>query len=114
MSPPTQDPPPPIHLEGEAVTDAHHAYWIANLKLMGVLLLVWFAVSLGAGVLFVEQLNTIKFFGFKLGFWFAQQGSIYAFVLLIFIYINRVNALEKNYFTDSNPSSSPSASEEEH
>ena len=112
MSPPTQDPPPSLPLDAGGVTDAHHAYWSANLKLMGVLLLVWFAVSLGAGVLFVESLNTIKFFGFKLGFWFAQQGSIYTFVLLIFIYINRVNALEKIYFTDSTSSSSASGSEE--
>ena len=78
-------------------SEMSRAYWTANLKLMGMLLFVWFMVSLGAGILWVEQLNTYQFGGFKLGFWFAQQGSIYAFVALIFIYVNRINALETKY-----------------
>ena len=78
-------------------SEISRAYWVANLKLMGALLLVWFMVSLGAGILWVEQLNTIQFGGFKLGFWFAQQGSIYVFVALIFVYVNRINALETKF-----------------
>jgi putative solute:sodium symporter small subunit len=58
---------------------------------------VWFVVSFGAGIIFVEVLNQIQFFGFKLGFWFAQQGSIYVFVALIFIYMKKMNAIDKKY-----------------
>ncbi len=61
------------------------------------LLVVWFVVSFGAGILFVDQLNVIEFFGFKMGFWFAQQGSIFVFVALIFIYANRVQVIERRY-----------------
>ena len=73
------------------------AYWKENLATMTSLLVVWFLVSYGAGILFVEPLNTIHFGGFKLGFWFSQQGSIYTFVALIFIYVWRMNALDKKY-----------------
>ncbi|MCA2016309.1 DUF4212 domain-containing protein [Vibrio tritonius] len=73
------------------------AYWKENLTLMGTLLAVWFLVSYGAGILFVDSLNAIQFGGFKLGFWFAQQGAIYTFVALIFIYVARMNALDKKY-----------------
>jgi len=62
-----------------------------------ILLLVWFAVSFGAGILFVDQLNTLQVAGFPLGFWFAQQGSIYVFVILIFIYVYLMNALDKEF-----------------
>ncbi|MEW6519372.1 MAG: DUF4212 domain-containing protein [Thermodesulfobacteriota bacterium] len=61
-------------------------YWKTNLALMVVLLVIWATVSYGCGIIFVEQLNTIKIAGFPLGFWFAQQGAIYIFVALIFIY----------------------------
>ena len=73
------------------------AYWRENLALLAKLLVIWFFVSFGAGILFVEQLNSIQFFGFKLGFWFAQQGSIYVFVGLIFYYMAKMNALDKRY-----------------
>ncbi len=63
------------------------AYWKANLRLLGVLFAIWFLVSFGAGILFVDLLNQISFFGFPLGFWFAQQGSILVFVLLILFYV---------------------------
>lgn len=76
------------------------AYWRANLKLTAWLLLVWFLVSFGAGILFVDELNTIRFGGFKLGFWFAQQGSIYVFVALIFVYVWRMNRLDKIHDVD--------------
>ena len=73
------------------------AYWRENLALLARLLVVWFIVSFGAGIIFVDILNEIQFFGFKLGFWFAQQGSIYVFVILIFIYSWRMNILDKEH-----------------
>ena len=73
------------------------AYWKENLRLMLGLLAVWFAVSFGAGILFVEQLNAIQFFGFPLGFWFAQQGSIYIFIVLIFYYAKKMNDLDRQF-----------------
>ena len=73
------------------------AYWKKNLKYLVILLSIWFSVSFGFGILFVDELNQIQFFGFKLGFWFAQQGSIYVFVILIFVYIYLMNKLDKSY-----------------
>jgi putative solute:sodium symporter small subunit len=78
-------------------SDHAQAYWKENLKIMGSLLAIWFLVSYGAGILFVDALDTIQIGGFKLGFWFAQQGSIYTFVVLIFVYVARMNALDKKY-----------------
>ena len=75
-------------------------YWKKNLRYLTILLLVWFAVSFGAGILFVDNLNSLRFGGFKLGFWFAQQGSIYVFVLLIFVYVYWMNQLDKKYGYD--------------
>ena len=72
-------------------------YWTKNLKYLIILLSIWFTVSFGFGVILVDQLNTFQFFGFKLGFWFAQQGSIYVFVILIFVYIYLMNRLDKNF-----------------
>ncbi|GAB4083868.1 hypothetical protein GCM10028784_04980 [Myceligenerans cantabricum] len=72
-------------------------YWRKNLRLMVVLLIVWFLVSFGCGILFVEQLNEIVIAGFPLGFWFAQQGSIYTFIVLILIYAVRMDRLDKEY-----------------
>lgn len=77
------------------------AYWKQNLKYLIILLTIWFAVSFGAGILFVDPLNEIKIGGFKLGFWFAQQGSIYVFTILIFVYIRLMNKLDKKYNLDS-------------
>ncbi len=73
------------------------AYWRANIRLLLSLLTVWFFVSFGCGILLVEQLNQVPFFGFKLGFWFAQQGAIYTFVILIFIYMHKMNQLDKKF-----------------
>jgi putative solute:sodium symporter small subunit len=78
-------------------SDSAKSYWRDNLKIMTSLLLVWFTVSFGFGILLVDQLNTLQLGGFKLGFWFAQQGSIYIFVVLIFIYIAKMNRLDKKY-----------------
>lgn len=73
------------------------AYWKENLKYLTILLSIWFLVSYGAGILFKEALDGIKIGGFKLGFWFAQQGSIYVFVILIFVYVRLMNKLDKKY-----------------
>lgn len=82
-----------------AATDA---YWRANLRILGVLLAVWFAVSLGGGVLFADELDHIRIpgTGFKLGFWLAQQGSIYVFVALIFVYVALMNRLDRRHGVD--------------
>ena len=72
-------------------------YWKTNLKYLGILLSIWFVVSYLFGILLVDTLNEIRLGGFKLGFWFAQQGSIYAFVLLIVVYIRLMNKLDKKY-----------------
>ena len=76
------------------------AYWKENIRYLAILLVVWFVVSFGAGILFVDELNAFKLGGFKLGFWFAQQGSIYVFVVLIFVYVRLMNALDKKYGYD--------------
>jgi len=100
------------HHQGEPMTPSSHparevmgeatvkAYWRANVKLLLTLLAIWFVVSFGAGILFVDQLNQIRLGGFPLGFWFAQQGSIYVFVALIFIYAHRMKALERRFGVD--------------
>ncbi|OUX43407.1 MAG: hypothetical protein CBE21_02445 [Proteobacteria bacterium TMED261] len=75
------------------------AYWQANIRLMLALLSVWFLVSFGFGILLVDSLNEISFFGFKFGFWWAQQGSIYVFVVLIFIYSAVMKKIDKQYKT---------------
>jgi putative solute:sodium symporter small subunit len=72
-------------------------YWNKNLNYLKVLLLIWFMVSFGAGIIFKDLLNTISIGGFPLGFWFAQQGSVYVFVILIFIYVYLMNKLDKSH-----------------
>ena len=72
-------------------------YWKKNLQTLGILLLIWFVVSFVFGIFLVEQLNEIRLGGYKLGFWFAQQGSIYTFVILIFVYVYRMNKLDKEF-----------------
>ena len=76
------------------------AYWKENLRYLLIRLIIWFLVSYGAGILFKDALNTIRLGGFKLGFWFAQQGSIYVFVILIFVYVRLMNKLDKKYGYD--------------
>ncbi len=70
-------------------------YWAANISILIKLLLVWFVVSFGAGIVFVEELNAFTVMGFPVGFWFAQQGSIYVFVVLIFVYAHHMHKVEK-------------------
>ena len=72
-------------------------YWVANLKLVASLLLIWFFVSFGCGILFADYLDQFTFFGFKLGFWFAQQGSIYVFVILVFVYVWLMSRLDRAF-----------------
>lgn len=76
------------------------AYWRENVKLMAALSLVWFVVSYGCGILLVDVLNTIQLGGYKLGFWFAQQGSIYVFVVLTFVYAHKMGQLDRKYGVD--------------
>ena len=76
------------------------AYWKENIRLLLSLLSVWFVVSFGMAILFVDVLDNIRFFGFKLGFWMAQQGSIYCFVVLIFVYVYKMNRLDHKYGVD--------------
>jgi putative solute:sodium symporter small subunit len=75
-------------------------YWKKNIRIVLSLLAVWFFVSFGMGILFVDDLDNFRFFGFKLGFWMAQQGSIFCFVILIFIYVYRMNKLDHQYDMD--------------
>jgi len=94
-------PPDPISIgtQGEPAVskERQSAYWQANLRLMAILLAIWFIVSYGAGILFVDFLDKFHFAGFPLGFWFAQQGSIYVFVILIFVYVLRMNKLDREH-----------------
>lgn len=78
----------------------HRQYWLANLRLVGILLSIWFLVSFGCGILLVDVLNHIQIGGFKLGFWFAQQGSIVVFVVLIFVYAALANRLDRAHDVD--------------
>ena len=76
------------------------AYWKENIRYLYILLAVWFLVSFAAGIMLKDVLNDFKLGGFKLGFWFAQQGSMYVFVVLIFIYVRLMNKLDKKYGYD--------------
>ncbi len=76
------------------------AYWRENLKIIMFLMFIWALVSFGFSILFVDALDQFTFMGFKLGFWFAQQGSIYIFVLLIISYIFLMKRLDKKYNLD--------------
>tara|TARA_B100000614_G_scaffold252598_1_gene265461 strand:+ start:1735 stop:2001 length:267 start_codon:yes stop_codon:yes gene_type:complete len=80
------------------------SYWKSNLIILASLLVVWFIVSFGFGILWSEKLDNLSLGGFKLGFWFSQQGSIYFFVLIIFTYVYLLNKLDKKYFDNSDKS----------
>ena len=77
--------------------DRNKKYWKANLKIVFSLLILWFIASFGFGIIFSESLDEIKIGGFKLGFWFAQQGSIYIFVIIIFLYVWLMKRLDKKF-----------------
>ncbi|MFQ5616262.1 MAG: DUF4212 domain-containing protein [Anaerolineales bacterium] len=76
------------------------SYWKLNLLYLRILLSIWFVIAYGFGILFVDTLNTIRISGFQLGFWFAQQGAIYVFVLLIFVYVRLMKRLDKAFKVD--------------
>ena len=86
------------------MTDSHspkaRVYWKENIRIVLLLLAVWFLVSFGMGILLVDFLDGFRFFGFKFGFWMAQQGSIFCFVILIFVYVYRMNKLDHQYDMD--------------
>ena len=85
----------------KTLAERRRAYWRDNLRIMAWLMAVWFIVSYGCGILLVEPLNKIQLAGYKLGFWMAQQGSIYMFVILIFVYVRQMNRLDEKYgFTE--------------
>ena len=79
------------------IKENHKKYWKENLRYLAILLTIWFIVSYVLGILLVDQLNTIRLGGFKLGFWFAQQGAMYVFAILIFVYVRWMNKLDKKY-----------------
>lgn len=77
--------------------EAAQAYWKENISTILKLLVVWFVVSYGCGIIFLDELNSIEFAGFKLGFWFAQQGAMYVFVVLVFVYAKIMKGIEEKY-----------------
>lgn len=87
------------------MSDNDEAYWRANVRLVLILLVVWFSVSFGAGILFVDTLDRFTLPGTEvpLGFWFAQQGSIYVFVVLIFVYVALMNRMDRRFGVDEGP-----------
>ncbi len=87
-----------------------HEYWKSNIRIVLSLLSVWFLISFGCGILFVDALDTIRIGGFKLGFWVAQQGAIFVFVILIYIYIHLMDKLDDRY---NSASETESRSDEE-
>ena len=96
-----ENPSPHDHNDQKTLTEKNAGdYWRANLRLLTKLLLVWFAVSFGCGILLVDWLDQFTFFGFKLGFWFAQHGAIYVFIALIFIYAWRIQIIERQFGVD--------------
>lgn len=75
-------------------------YWKENIRYVLILLGIWFLVSYGFGIFMVDSLNSVRIGGAKLGFWFAHQGSMYVFVILIFVYVSLMNKLDKKYDVD--------------
>lgn len=86
--------------EDYVTTNNEKAYWSENVRLLWALMTIWFVVSFGAGILFRPFLDQFWIGGYPLGFWFAQQGSIYAFIILIFFYMFRMKQLERKYDLD--------------
>lgn len=103
----TSSRPPGGAAERPSVTDPatvarHAAYWRRNIRYVGALLVIWFVVSYGFGIVFADALNAFRLPGtaFPLGFWFAQQGAIYVFVVLIFVYVRLMNRLDRQFEVD--------------
>ncbi len=89
-------------IKTEAIDNKAHlqAYWRRNLKYLSILLSIWFVVSYLCAIIFADALNEVTFGGFKLGFWFGHQGSIYVFVVLIWVYVHLMNKLDKEFGLD--------------
>jgi putative solute:sodium symporter small subunit len=85
----------------------YRKYWRKNLQYLAILLCIWFVVSYGCGILLVDVLDRIRIGGFGLGFWFAQQGAIYVFVILIFVYVWLMNRLDRKYDVDEKERDAP-------
>jgi len=85
----------------------YRKYWRKNLQYLAVLLCIWFVVSYGCGILLVDMLDQVRIGGFGLGFWFAQQGAIYVFVILIFVYGWLMNRLDRKYDVDEKERDAP-------
>ncbi|VWX59907.1 DUF4212 domain-containing protein [Sphingorhabdus sp. 109] len=94
------DKDPDKSAEGGATSGAEKAYWAQNLRLLWTLMSIWFVVSFGAGILFRDFLDQFALGGYPLGFWFAQQGAIYFFILLILFYSIRMKQIERQYDLD--------------
>jgi putative solute:sodium symporter small subunit len=92
------------YIDLEKMIDSHNSkvkvYWKKNIQIVLSLLVIWFFVSFGMGILLVDFLDSFRFFGFKFGFWMAQQGSIFCFVILIFVYVFKMNKLDHQYDVD--------------
>ena len=84
------------------MSDSAQTYWKSNIKIVSILLSIWFFISFGCGILFVDFLDQFRLGGFKLGFWIAQQGSIFVFVVLIYAYIYLMDKLDNEYNLQSN------------
>ncbi|TNE68076.1 MAG: DUF4212 domain-containing protein [Bacteroidetes bacterium] len=82
------------------MADSNKVYWKRNIRYLALLLTIWFVVSYGFGILLADELNNFRLAGFKLGFWFAQQGAIYVFVILIFVYVRLMNRLDAAHDVD--------------
>ena len=82
------------------MTKTKQEYWKTNLRYLLILLVVWFVVSFGLGILFADEMNQIRIGGFKMGFWFAQQGSMFVFIIIIFLYVWLMNRLDKKFDVD--------------
>ena len=81
----------------EANSNEQKHYWKVNIRIMSILLSIWFLVSFGFSIIFVDKLNELNLFGFKFGFWWAQQGSIFTFVILVFVYSILMNKVDREY-----------------
>ena len=87
-------------MSNREISEQNTAYWKANFGLLSKLLLIWLMVSFGFGIVFVDWLDQFHLFGFKLGFWFSQQGSILVYIILIFFYSWRMNAIDRKFGVD--------------
>ena len=81
----------------EVNSNQQNYYWKVNIRIMSILLSIWFLVSFGFSIIFVDKLNELNLFGFKFGFWWAQQGSIFTFVILVFVYSILMNRVDREY-----------------